>query len=77
MRKRKPRSNLYKYVNEFHGTEYWSNKSPDEIDDLKLKFYSKQNTKGDNVFRWRIWKALCGIDGCQCSDIFGIKQQEK
>jgi hypothetical protein len=62
---------MYTYKNSFHGTEYISKKSPMELLEIDKRVYNGYPTDADKAFVRRMRKALCGVSGCKCGDVFG------
>ena len=58
--------------NTFHGTEYRTRKTAEEIAELQVK-PEWEYTEAEKAFVRRAWNALCGIAGCTCGDALGIR----
>lgn len=59
--------------NNFHGTEYRSRKSQEEIDRI-ANTWPADRTPAEKAFVRRVRDALCGAKGCQCGDELGIRE---
>ena len=60
-------------VNTFHGTEYVTRKTADELAAIEARMWAGTADAADKALERKIRKALCGIDDCKCSGYFGIR----
>ena len=72
-------------TNDFHGTRVETDYTAEELKaiEFKIETASPEYYDSDGVAQYgedydediaeaqRIWRALCGIDGCTCGDYFG------
>lgn len=56
-------------VNDHHGTEYRTRRTLDEVRDMANSVHVGVATNADKAFYRRLWKALCGTNGCDCGTI--------
>lgn len=63
-----------KIINTFHNTEYNTQKTGKEVLEIGKK-PPWNRTESEKQFVYRVWKKLCGIKGCQCSDDLGIRNK--
>jgi len=54
--------------NTFHGTEYYSKKTTQEVADILERIQSGRATRSDRAFASRSRNKLCGATGCECSE---------
>lgn len=65
---------LHTYTNIFHGTTAGSKYSPDELDAGYGRAMSRGETRDPAYLAGRrLWRKLCGIKECQCSDWKGVR----
>jgi hypothetical protein len=61
-------------VNTFHGTEYRTRLDIQQLDyTLMTAPQSSDEYRQAKAAQRRIWKRLCGIEGCTCGDGFGAR----
>lgn len=79
MEKRERRTKM-KLVNTFHGTEYTTKKTADEIEAIKSRIYQGTASAADKAFARRVRMRLCGVSGCTCGGDLGerplIREQQ-
>jgi hypothetical protein len=57
-------------VNTFHGTQYRTRKTREELDALEPKEMRGETTKAEQALLARIRMTLCGVMDCQCGRDF-------
>ena len=60
--------------NTFHGTEYSTKKGADELASIDWRLAAGVATKADKALERKVRKALCGVKGCLCSGLFGLRE---
>lgn len=66
---------MHVWTNSFHNTEVRTRLSEQDLDQIMYvlgtgREGSAEYKKAKRTAR-RMWKALCGIEGCTCGDTFG------
>ena len=60
--------------NTFHETEYLTDKTAGELGAIEVRIWMGTASDADQALERKIRKALCGVEGCQCSGNFGIRE---
>lgn len=58
--------------NTFHNTEVKTKLTPEKIAEIKSTHPNHWSSAEKQAVK-RIWTKLCGINGCTCGDIFGVR----
>ena len=57
--------------NDFHGTEYRTKKTREELEAMYGRAYQGTATDAEKAMLRRIRRALCGTEGCRCGNWLG------
>ncbi len=66
---------MIKIKNSFHGTEYRTTKSPEEIKEI-LDLAPWHRTAREDKWVDRVRTRLCGVEGCECSNDLGARGKQ-
>ena len=64
---------MHTYTNSFHGSEARSRYSREELESMQNSEYlaDRDEAKRAKAILDRLWKKLCGIEGCTCGNRYG------
>ena len=60
--------------NTFHGTKYLTEKTAEQLGAIEGRMWMGTASGADEALVRKIRKALCGVEGCQCSDFLGVRE---